>query len=46
MCIRDRPYTLVKDYRTNEETGNISAVMDGDIDNFMAAYLKWLNLKK
>ena len=41
-----QPYTLVKDYRTNEETGNISAVMDGDIDNFMAAYLKWLNLKK
>ena len=41
-----QPYTLVKDYRTNEETGNIPAVMDGDIDNFMAAYLKWLNLKK
>lgn len=33
------PYTLVKDHRTNCENGNISAVMDGDIDNFINAYL-------
>lgn len=34
------PYNLVKDHRTNYETGNISAVMDGDIDDFITAYLK------
>lgn len=34
------PYTLVKDHRTNCETGNITAVMDGDLDNFIAEYLK------
>lgn len=34
------PYTLVKDHRTNYEMGNISAVMDGDIDGFINAYLK------
>lgn len=34
------PYTMVKDHRTNFETGNISAVMDGDIDGFINAYLK------
>jgi peptide chain release factor 2 len=34
------PYSLVKDHRTGFEMGNISAVMDGDIDNFIAAYLK------
>ena len=33
------PYTLVKDHRTDEETGNVQAVMDGAIDNFMNAYL-------
>ena len=33
------PYTMVKDHRTNEETGNINAVMDGDIDMFINAYL-------
>lgn len=33
------PYTLVKDHRTNCENGNISAVMDGDLDNFINAYL-------
>jgi peptide chain release factor 2 len=36
-----QPYTMVKDHRTNEETGNVDAVMDGNIDNFMNAYLKW-----
>lgn len=35
------PYTLVKDHRTDEETGNVQAVMDGAIDNFMNAYLIW-----
>lgn len=34
------PYTLVKDHRTGFETGNINAVMDGDIDGFINAYLK------
>ena len=37
------PYTLVKDHRTSFETGNISAVMDGDIDGFINAYLKALS---
>ncbi len=34
------PYTLVKDHRTGFESGNISAVMDGDLDGFINAYLK------
>lgn len=34
------PYTLVKDHRTNEENGNVSAVLDGDLDSFINAYLK------
>jgi len=34
------PYTLVKDHRTGFETGNINAVMDGDLDGFINAYLK------
>lgn len=34
------PYTLVKDHRTGYETGNITAVMDGDLDGFINAYLK------
>ncbi len=33
------PYTLAKDHRTNYENGNINAVMDGDIDGFINAYL-------
>lgn len=33
------PYTMVKDHRTNFETGNINAVMDGDLDGFINAYL-------
>lgn len=37
------PYTLVKDHRTGEETGNIQSVMDGNIDNFMSAYLTWIH---
>ncbi|MGH2637790.1 MAG: peptide chain release factor 2, partial [Rhabdochlamydiaceae bacterium] len=35
-----QPYTLVKDHRTGLETGNILAVMDGDIDGFIEAFLK------
>jgi peptide chain release factor 2 len=35
-----QPYTLVKDHRTGAEIGNIQAVMDGDIDEFIIAYLK------
>ena len=35
-----QPYTLVKDHRTNVESGNVSSVLDGNIDLFMNAYLK------
>ena len=34
------PYTMVKDHRTNYETGNVQSVMDGNIDEFMESYLK------
>lgn len=40
------PYTLVKDHRTNYEMGNIDAVMDGEIDGFIEAYLKFMAGKK
>ena len=36
-----QPYKMVKDLRTGEETGNVDAVMDGGIDLFINAYLKW-----
>jgi peptide chain release factor 2 len=38
-----QPYTMVKDHRTKAEVGNIAAVMDGDIDKFIDAFLtaKW-----
>ena len=35
------PYTLVKDHRTNYEVGNVESVMDGNIDGFIEAFLKW-----
>ncbi len=35
-----QPYTLVKDTRTKVEVGNVQAVMDGEIDEFVNAYLK------
>ncbi|MFD1412177.1 peptide chain release factor 2 [Lapidilactobacillus gannanensis] len=35
------PYTMVKDHRTNYETGNGQAVLDGDLDEFMYRYLQW-----
>ena len=41
-----QPYTMVKDVRTGEETGNAQAVLDGEIDNFISAYLKWVQLGK
>ena len=39
------PYTLVKDHRTGHEMGNIQAVMDGDIDGFINAFLKQLSIQ-
>ena len=39
-----QPYRMVKDLRTGEETGNTDAVLDGDIDRFITAYLKWMQL--
>ncbi len=41
-----QPYTMVKDHRTNEESGNVDAVMDGAIDLFINAYLKQLSTGK
>lgn len=38
-----QPYTLVKDHRTNEEMSNVGAVLDGNIDPFINAYLKWIH---
>lgn len=38
------PYTMVKDHRTNYETGNVQAVMDGEINDFIESYLK-MNIK-
>ncbi len=40
------PYTMVKDHRTSYETGNINAVMDGDLDGFINAYLKAASLNQ
>lgn len=41
-----QPYTMVKDHRTNEEVGNIQSVLDGNINPFINAYLKWIKLKE
>ncbi len=38
-----QPYTMVKDHRTNAEVSNVDGVMDGKIDPFINAYLKWIN---
>lgn len=38
-----QPYTMVKDHRTNVESGNIDSVMDGSIDLFINGYLKWIH---
>ncbi|HJC50058.1 MAG TPA: peptide chain release factor 2 [Candidatus Anaerostipes avistercoris] len=40
-----QPYTMVKDHRTGEESGNPTAILDGDLDPFMNAYLSWENQK-
>ena len=39
------PYTLVKDHRTNYETGNVQGVMDGDLNGFINAFLQFINEK-
>ena len=41
-----QPYTMVKDHRTNQEITDVEKVMDGYIDPFINAYLKWINIKK
>ena len=41
-----QPYTMVKDHRTGEESGNVAAVLDGELDGFMNAYLKWCSLSE
>ncbi len=40
-----QPYTLVKDKRTEVETSNVKAVLDGDLDLFINGYLKWISIK-
>lgn len=41
-----QPYTMIKDHRTDYETGNVNAVLDGELDAFMEHFLKWkANLK-
>lgn len=39
-----QPYTMVKDHRTNAEVGDVGKVMDGYLDPFINAYLKWINI--
>lgn len=41
-----QPYTMVKDHRTNEEVTDVNKVLDGYLDPFINAYLKWINLDK
>lgn len=36
-----QPYTMAKDHRTHHEVGNVQAVLDGDLDGFIEAYLRW-----
>ena len=38
-----QPYTMVKDHRTNAETGNVNSVLDGALDLFIYAYLRWIS---
>ncbi len=37
-----QPYQMVKDLRTEHETGNVDGVLDGDLDPFIEAYLRWM----
>jgi peptide chain release factor 2 len=41
-----QPYSLIKDHRTNVEIGNVNSVMDGGLDEFIYAYLRWKVLNK
>lgn len=41
-----QPYTMVKDHRTEVETGNTDAVLDGSLDMFINGFLKWINRKE
>lgn len=41
-----QPYTMVKDHRTGTDISNVNAIMDGNIEPFMNAYLKWISLNK
>ena len=38
-----QPYTMVKDHRTGQSSGNADAVLDGNLDDFIGAYLRWLS---
>ena len=40
-----QPYTMVKDHRTSAESGNTASVLDGNLDPFINAFLKWLSIK-
>ena len=40
-----QPYTMVKDHRTDVQSGNVDAVLDGGLDTFINGYLKWMSLK-
>ena len=40
------PYSMVKDHRTEYETGNVNAVMDGELDKLIEAYLKYRKAKE
>ncbi len=40
-----QPYTKVKDHRTEHETGNSTAVLDGDLEGFIDAYLRWMGAR-
>lgn len=39
-----QPYTMVKDHRTGYDVGNVTSVLDGGIDGFISAFLKWESL--
>jgi len=41
-----QPYTKVKDHRTDHETGNATAVLDGDLEKFTEAYLRWMGARR